>query len=108
MNSFPENFEYLKDMYEDDYFPDFLVDKIKNEIVTVVKFLEQGGQSPEDIQEKLDSMTININNLEDEFEENDSEIETVARDSIGVTVEEVLKYFKVDIDIETAIREREW
>lgn len=53
-------------------------------------------------------MTIGINDLEDEFYENESEIETVARDSIGVTVEYVLKWFGIDIDIEEAIREREW
>ena len=42
------------------------------------------------------------------LEENDSEIETVARDSIGVTVEKILNYFEIDIDIEEAIRERDW
>ena len=62
----------------------------------------------EEVQEKLDEMTIKINELEKEFEENDSEIETVARDSIGVTVENILKYFEINIDIEEAIREREW
>ena len=62
----------------------------------------------EEVQEKLDEMTIKINELEEEFEENDSEIETVARDSIGVTVENILKYFEINIDIEEAIREREW
>ncbi len=49
-----------------------------------------------------------INDLQEEFDENDSEIETVARDSIGVTVEKILNYFGIDIDIEEAIRERDW
>ena len=41
-------------------------------------------------------------------EENDSEIETVARDSIAVTIEYILQWFNVDIDIETAVRDRDW
>ena len=53
-------------------------------------------------------MTIGINELEEDFEENDSEIETVARDCIGTTVEYILRYFDIDIDIEEAIRERDW
>lgn len=36
------------------------------------------------------------------------EIETGARDSIGVTVEYILQWFHINIDIETAIRKREW
>jgi hypothetical protein len=48
-------------------------------------------------------MTIKINDLQTEFDENDSEIETVARESIAATIEYILKYFNVNIDIETAI-----
>lgn len=102
------NFNYLKDMYNDSYYPVFLVDKVKEQILIVVRFLESGSHSNEVIQGKLDEMTIAINDLQEEFDEHDSEIETVARDSIGTTVEAILYAFKVDIDTETAIRERDW
>ena len=49
-----------------------------------------------------------INDLQEEFDANDSEIETMARDSIGVTVEHILVWFDIDIDIEEALRERDW
>ena len=32
MNKLPENFEYLADMYNDQYFPNFLVDKVKTKL----------------------------------------------------------------------------
>ena len=60
------------------------------------------------IQNKFDEMTVAINALEEEFEANDSELETVARDSIGETVAYILKWFDIDIDVEEAIRERDW
>ena len=53
-------------------------------------------------------MTLAINDLQEEFEENDSEIETSARESIGETVAYILKWFDIEIDAEDAIRERDW
>ncbi len=102
------SFEYLKDMYIDGYYPNFLVDKVKAELVKVVEFLEQGNQDIEEIQSKLDFAIHAINDLAVEFDENDSEIETVARESIAQTVEDILAFFGIEIDTEEAIRERDW
>lgn len=44
----------------------------------------------------------------DEFDANDSEIETVARDCIGQSVGYILEWFDIPIDVEDAIRERDW
>lgn len=104
----PNDFEYLKEMYEDDYFPNFLVDKIRDLIKNTVSFIEEGGHSKAEIQSSFDQMTLGINELETEFEENESEIETGARESIADTVDKILSYFNLDIDVEEAIREREW
>lgn len=89
----------LADMYRDRYFPDFLVDKITALLEDLIVRLEQGVHSTEAIQQKLDEMTRRINDLQEEFEANDSEIETVAR---------ILQRFGADIDLETALRERDW
>lgn len=53
-------------------------------------------------------MTMTINELQNDFADHDSEIETGARESIAETVERILTHFKVDIDIEEALRERDW
>lgn len=108
MKTFDADYTLLEDMYEDGYFPDFLVDKVKALVQDVIRFLETGERDLEKIQEKFDAMTLAINDLEEEFEENDSEIETAARDSIGETVDYILKWFDIDIDVEDAIAEREW
>ena len=108
MKKFDANYYMLEDMYEDDYYPTFLVDKIKKQLQKVIDLLESGETDTEVIQETLDKVVLEINDLQEEFDENDSEIETVARDSIGVTVDYILKWFDISIDIEEAIREREW
>ncbi len=108
MKKFDENYILLNDMYDDGYFPDFLVDKVKELILELIVYLEMGEKDNLKIQEKLDEMTLAINDLEEEFDENDSEMETVARESIGASVAYVLQWFGIQIDIEDAIRERDW
>ncbi len=108
MKEFDKSYKLLADMYNDEYFPDFLVDKIKALIQSVIDFLETGERDLDKIQARFDEMTLAINDLEEEFEDNDSEIETVARDSIGGTVRYILKWFDIDIDVEDAIGERDW
>lgn len=108
MKKFDADYALLKDMYEDEYFPDFLVDKVKARVQDVIDLLETGEKNSEVIQNKFDNMTLAINDLEEEFEENDSEIETAARESIGETVEYILRWFDIDIDVEDAIAKRDW
>lgn len=108
MKKFDENYVLLEEMYNDGYFPNFLVDKIKELIYPVIALLESGETDKKIIQDGLDKMTLAINDLQEEFEDNDSEIETVARDSIGETVGYILNWFGIDIDIEDAIGKRDW
>lgn len=108
MKKFDENYQLLEDMYQDGYFPDFLVDKVKELVQNVISYLETGEQDLEKIQDQFDEMTLAINDLQEEFEENDSEMETAARDSIGETVDYILKWFQIDLDVEDAIQERDW
>lgn len=108
MKKFDENYQLLAEMYEDEYFPDFLVDKVKELLQNVITDLETGEQDLGKIQKQFDEMTLAINDLQEEFEENDSELETAARDSIGETVEYILRWFQIDLDVEDAIQQRDW
>ena len=108
MKAFDSNYKLLDEMYQDEYYPNFLVDKVKDELQKVIDLLESGETDTEVIQETLDEAVSGINDLQEEFDENDSEIETVARDCIGVTVDYILKWFGIPIDMEEAIRERDW
>lgn len=108
MKKFDVNYKLLNDMYKDEYFPDFLVDKVKELVQNVIDFLETGEKNLEKIQSKFDEMTLAINDLQEKFEENDSELETGARESIGETVDYILKWFNIGIDVEDAIGQRDW
>lgn len=108
MKKFDADYKMLDDMYKDDYFPDFLVDKIRGLMQKVIEILETGERNLETIQNAFDKMTLAINDLQEEFEDNDSELETGARESIGETVAYILNWFDIDMDVEDAIGERDW
>lgn len=102
------DFDFLPEMYEDDYFPNSEVDKVKAAIQKVVTYLEKGETDPKKVQKKLDAMTLTINELQNDFVDHGSELETGAANAIAETVARMLAHFQVDIDIEEAIRERDW
>lgn len=109
MDKFDDQYVLLQNMFEDTYYPQFLVEKIKWQFIHLIEFLE--GTDVKEvslIQDKLDEFTIFINNLQQEFWDQDSEIETVASESIANTLEYILNWFEVDVGIEDALREREW
>ena len=56
----------------------------------------------------LDAAVCGINDFQEEFDEHDSEIDTVARECIAATVAYILEWFGIPIDTEEAIRERDW
>ncbi len=108
MKAFDRNYRLLDEMYRDEYYPDFLVDKVRDELQKLIDLLEAGETGIEVIQKKLDEVVCAINDLQEEFDENGSELETVARDCIGEAVGCILEWFGIPIDVEEAIRERDW
>ena len=57
MKLFDTNYKLLDEMYQDDYYPTFLVDKVKDELQKVIDLLESGETDIEVVQEKLDAST---------------------------------------------------
>lgn len=108
MKKFDPNYQMLAEMYQDDYYPDFLVDKISALLRKVIALLENDETDLKVIQSALDEAVEGINDLQAEFDENDREIETVARDTIAETVAYILEWFDINIDIEDALGARDW
>ena len=74
MKAFDPNYKLLDEMYQDEYYPDFLVDKVKEELQKVIRLLESGETDVGAVQKTLDEAVCGINDLQEEFDENDSEI----------------------------------
>ena len=72
MKAFDPNYKLLDEMYQDNYYPAFLVDKVKDELQKVIDLLESGETDTEVVQETLDEAVCGINDLQEEFDENGS------------------------------------
>ncbi|MEZ0110865.1 hypothetical protein ABH920_004880 [Catenulispora sp. EB89] len=77
------DYEFLAELYEDDYFPNHVVDKGKAVLVRLCERLEADRPADLDALYVLtQAATEEFNALEPEFEAAGSEIETVAREEI--------------------------
>lgn len=105
-----KNYKFLEGMYDDSCFPDFLVDKGKQLLVELCMAIET--QKPQDLNALYvitHATTEQFNELAEEFYENDSEIETAARECIALDFEFIAKtYGYENADIEELIATREW
>ena len=103
-------YSFLKEMYGDSYFPDFLVDKCKQLLLLLCHQIET--TKPSDfaaLYTLTHTITEQLNDLQDEFYENDSEIETAARDCLGMDIEFIaVAYGFETADVEELIAPRDW
>jgi hypothetical protein len=102
-------YSFLEDMYSDEYFPPFLVDKIKAILLTLCEEIE--SKKPTDLPglyELTHAAVEKINLLEDEFLENESELETGAREAMSLDFDFIATAYGFDADPEDLIENREW
>ncbi len=100
----------LEEMYGDGYFPNALVDKVRDVILDACREIEAEQPKTEAaLYEITCRATEKINDLQEEFEENESEIETVARDDISMSFAYVAKtYGFPEADLEELVATRDW
>jgi hypothetical protein len=110
LNEKMQSYEFLTGMYRDGYFPDFLVDKIKGILVSLCESIEvQKPQNEASLLKLTHASTEQINQLHEEFEENDSELETGAREDMAENFEFIVRAYGFDsVDIEDVIATRDW
>ena len=100
---------FLADMYSNSYFPKFLVDKGKTILLELCAQIEkQAPKNLEALYQLTHAATIRFNELGDEFFENDSEIETAARECIAADFEFIAVTYGFQPDTEALIAPREW
>ncbi|MFT4976097.1 MAG: putative caspase-like protein [Myxococcota bacterium] len=100
---------FLAEMYGDAYFPDALVDRVRQVLLDLSAQIE--ANLPPDTAALLvltHAATEQINALQLVFEQHGSEIETVARDCIGMDFDFVARTHGFDVDCENLIAPREW
>lgn len=105
--------EFLADMYQDDYYPTHLVAKIEQILLAMCEQIE--ANPPTTIEEFCTyshPAVEAINELEDEFDEHNSELETVARECMGGDFATIARAYGFENltgdELEHIIAPREW
>ena len=99
---------FLQPMLADSYFPKHLVAKGQDLLRQLAERIEREAPEGEAVYELTRATTCAFNELQREFCEAGSDIETAARDAIGSDIEFILKAYGYDVDIEKAIGNRDW
>jgi hypothetical protein len=108
-NESVRSYFFLESMYKDSYFPSKLVDKGKAILLGLCFKIEQEQpKSLDELYELTHAATDKFNDLQEDFEEADSEIETGAREAIAEDFAFVAKAYGFEADREELIATREW
>jgi hypothetical protein len=99
---------FLQAMLADSYFPKHLVGKGQHILRQLAERIEREAPEGVAVYELTRATTQTFNELQEQFLEAGSEIETAAREAIGSDVEFILEAYGYDVDIEEAIAKRDW
>ena len=109
VNAQLKDYQFLREMQEDNYFPPALVEKGRRILVKLCEEIEsRSPQTLEALYALTHAASDEFNALAEEFEENGSEIETAARENIGADFSYIAKAYGFDADVEELIATREW
>lgn len=104
-----KNYTFLKYMYQDPYFPNFLVDKGKAVLIDLCLHIEaKNPKTLSELYQLTHAATNQFNYLENEFLSNRSEIETAAREIIAEDFGFIAKAYGFEADLEELIATRNW
>jgi len=109
-NKLISEYKFLKGMYDDSYFPNNLVKKGEDILINLCCEIEKNPPPTlSELYELTAAATEQFNHLQEKFEKQNSEIETVAREIIANDFFYIAKtYGFSDVDVEELIAERDW
>jgi hypothetical protein len=98
----------LADMVKDSYFPPHLVAKGQQLLLDLAARIEAERPVGEAVFALTHATTRAFNDLQSEFDEAESELETASREAIAGDIQFILTSYGYSVDLEEAIAPREW
>ena len=103
------NDELLTPMFEDEYYPDELVSRIKQLLLKFSEKITASSLSNTDIYSSAQEIIVQINKMKPKFEQMDSSLDDAAADYIAEAMMMVVQEAGyLDIDMEELVANREW
>ncbi|HAD68508.1 MAG TPA: hypothetical protein DCF90_01570 [Acinetobacter radioresistens] len=103
------NDELLTPMFEDEYYPDELVSRIKQLLLQFSEKITASSLIQTDIYSSAQEIIVQINKMNPKFEQMDSSLDDAAADYIAEAMMMVVQEAGyLDIDMEELVANREW
>ncbi len=103
------NNELLTPMFEDEYYPEELVSRIKQLLLQFSEKITASSLSQTDIYSSAQEIIVQINKMKPKFEQMDSSLDDAAADYIAEAMMMVVQEAGyLDIDMEELVTNREW
>ncbi|MCX0333737.1 DUF5713 family protein [Acinetobacter radioresistens] len=103
------NDELLTPMFEDEYYPDELVSRIKQLLLQFSEKITASSLIQTDIYSSAQEIIVQINKMKPKFEQMDSSLDDAAADYIAEAMMMVVQEAGyLDIDMEELVANREW
>ncbi|MCX0340874.1 DUF5713 family protein [Acinetobacter radioresistens] len=103
------NDELLTPMFEDEYYPDELVSRIKQLLLQFSEKITASSLSQTDMYSSAQEIIVQINKMKPKFEQMDSSLDDAAADYIAEAMMMVVQEAGyLDIDMEELVANREW
>ena len=104
-----KKYPFLKEMFEDDFYPNFLVEKARQILIHLCEDIEaEHPANDAGLFELTHAAVEEFNDLEPDFQENDSEFEAGAREAIEADFAFIVKAYGFDVDLEDVLEPRNW
>lgn len=108
MDNFDDQYILLEELYEDSFYPDFLIDKLKYLLEDFINYIEQQPINISNVGDKIYELIENALSLQYEFLDNDSEYDNLARECFIRNLEYIIQWFHLPLNLEEVLAEREW
>lgn len=108
MDRFDKQYILLEALYEDPYYPDFLLDKIKLLEQDFINYVEDNPTGISDVANHVYDVIVNAAQLQDEFLDNESEFDSLARERLIQDLEYIVNWYHLPIKVEEVLSQREW
>ena len=101
--------DLLLPMFDDGYYPQILVAKIKQDLIDFSRKIQANPKTESEIYQLADSTLLKINEMKADFEDLDSSLDDTATDYIAEAMMMVVQDAGyLEIDLEELVASREW
>lgn len=108
MARFDKQYILLEQLYEDSFYPQYMLDKIKLMLLDFIFYIEENPTGITDVGNKIFELVEEVKSMQDEFIAEESEFDALAKETLLRDIEYIIKWYHLPVNLEKELTKREW